>query len=42
MHENLFNGDTFDVVTKNYTVKEIIDIYRNLPRLRKNLLIQKF
>ena len=38
MHENLFNGDTFDVVTKNYTVKEIIDIISKFTKVKKKFV----
>ena len=35
MYKNLFNGETFDVVTKNYTVKEIIDIISKFTKVKK-------
>jgi len=38
MYKNLFNGETFDVVTKNYTVKEIIDIISKFTKVKKKFV----
>ena len=37
-----FSNETIDVVTKNYTVKEIIDLIEIFKKTKKSLLILKF